>query len=242
MNLTILICNYNTPQLVLNLLKSLSKVLYDKPKVLVINTSTDNKSSKILSDHGIKYIDLPGETHGNAVNFGLCNVTTTYILLVDSDVLFLKPIDGPYKVCSDKDLTLMGRIVGNIGGKTLMPRVEPWYCFMNREHLVSRDILFFDSKRSGNITAYDVGSSMFEDVTMAGLLIGHADIEDKYFKHYGGMSWRTQKYDPSNEDTNIDLGGTHPHKQYYDWGLQVKAQYDKDTEYLNFTNIVGLYQ
>jgi glucose dehydrogenase len=77
---------------------------------------------------------------------------------------------------------------------------------------------------------------MFEDVEKAGLSIADANMEGKYFKHYGGMSWRWQSYDPSKEDTDIDFGGTHPHKQLYDIGKKIAEDYERETSHLKSIN------
>jgi hypothetical protein len=69
---------------------------------------------------------------------------------------------------------------------------------------------------------------MFEDVIKADLTVANAKMENKYFKHYEGMSWRVQKYNPNNGDTDIDIGGTHDSVQLYKLGLQVRERYNKD--------------
>jgi hypothetical protein len=73
---------------------------------------------------------------------------------------------------------------------------------------------------------------MFEDIINADLSIADAKIEGKYFKHYEGMSWRVQKYNPNNGDTDIDVGGTHDNKALYDYGIKIRDQYEKDMEKL----------
>ena len=42
------------------------------------------------------------------------------------------------------------------------------------------------------------------------------------------MSWRVQKYNPDNGDTDIDIGGTHDNIQLYKLGLYIREQYNKD--------------
>jgi hypothetical protein len=70
---------------------------------------------------------------------------------------------------------------------------------------------------------------MFEDVLNADLRIANFNGENKYFKHYEGMSWRVQKYNPRNGDTNIEIGGTHNNNSLYEYGLLIQSQYIKDT-------------
>jgi hypothetical protein len=73
---------------------------------------------------------------------------------------------------------------------------------------------------------------MYEDILDAELLIGDVRMENKYFKHYEGMSWRVQKFNPDNGDTDIDVGGTHDNKALYDYGIKIREQYEKDIKEL----------
>lgn len=242
MDLTLLTCNYNTPELIINLLKSVKQTCSELPYVIVMNTSTDD--SDILSKEEIPYFNYRGGIHGEAVNLGLKKIKTRYVLLVDSDVIFTKD----YKPVLDKfkslNLTLMGKIVENCGGKSLYPRVEPWYCLIDLHTLNSKKIQFFDRERSikkPNSKLYDIGSTMFEDVTKAGLTIGDVDLQ-KYHTHFGGMSWREHKYNPNQVDTDIDFGGTHPHKVLYDMALKTKETYIKNVQHLKNINIKGVFK
>jgi hypothetical protein len=244
MDLTVITCNYNTPDLTINMLKSLKLVSSELPKVLVMNTSKSHQRNA-LDDNDIPYYNFRHGIHGEAVNLGLKKITTRYALLVDTDVIFLQDWQKPFQKLKDGNFTMLGKVVGDCGGKSLYERVEPWYCFMDLTHIKSIKARFFDvdrtkaSKTTNKV--YDVGSTLFEDVTKAGGLIGNVDLEGKYFKHYGGMSWRTQKYNPNVGDTDIDFGGTHPHKVLYDIGLRVRQEYDRETAYLEDVNIKGEY-
>lgn len=234
MDLTLLTCNYNTPELIVNLLKSVKQTCSELPYVVVMNTSTED--SDILDNNNIHYFNVRGFSHGEAVNLAFSKIKTKYILLVDSDVIFLKDFKNAFNKFKEMDLALMGKIVGDCGDKKLYPRIEPWYCFINLEKLKLYRIQFFDrerSKKQDKEVIYDIGSTMFEDVTNLNLSIGDVNLENKYFKHYGGMSWREQKYNPNDIDTDIDFGGTHPHKFLYDLAQNIKSQYLKDTQYLN---------
>ena len=244
MDLTLLTCNYNTPELIVNLLKSVKSTCSQLPNVVVMNTSTE--PSSILDDNKIPYFNYRGGIHGEAVNLGLEKINTRYVLLVDSDVILLQDYKKAFDKFKSSDLTVMGKVVGDCAGKSLYPRVEPWFCFMDLEKLKNYKINFFDRVRSKQSKlesrVYDIGSTMFEDVTDKGLMIGDVDLENKYFKHYGGMSWRSQKYDPTQGDTDIDFGGTHPHKGLYDYALSIKDIYIKETKILDDININGIFK
>lgn len=244
MDLTILTCNYNTPDLTVNMLKSLKYVSDGKPlpKVVVINTSKSHQECE-LDTNKIPYYNFRHGIHGEAVNLGLTKIKTRYVLLVDSDIIFLKDWREPFKRFVEGNFTLMGKVVGNVGEKQLYERVEPWYCFIDLHKLKSNKIKFFDRERTkaskSTNKVYDVGSTMFEDVVACGGTIANVNLEGKYFKHYGGMSWRTQKFNPDDRDTDIDFGGTHPHRILYDIGMRVKLEYLSETKYLENVDITG---
>lgn len=223
-DLTIVTCNCDTPDLIINLKRSIEKHCSVLPKILVMDTG---ESSMM----GIQNIKMLNTSHGNAVNAAFDLVKTRYMLLVDSDVLFLKDIKQPYEKFKEGGFVLMGEVVGDRGGKSLYPRVNPWFCFIDLEQLKEHNINFYDHHRTKEIKSeriYDIGSTMFEDVINAELTVADARMENKYFKHYEGMSWRVQKYNPDNGDTDIDIGGTHDNIQLYKLGLYIREQYNKD--------------
>lgn len=228
-DLTIVTCNCDTCDLIINLKRSIEKHCSVLPKIMVIDTG---KSSMM----GIQNIKMLNTSHGDAVNAAFDLVKTKYMLLVDSDVLFLEDIKKPYEKFKEGGFALMGEVVGDRGGKSLYPRVNPWFCFIDLEQLKIHDIKFYDKERTERSKRklinpsriYDIGSTMFEDVIKAELTVANARMENKYFKHYEGMSWRVQKYNPDNGDTDIDIGGTHDNIHLYQLGLRVREQYNKD--------------
>lgn len=234
-DLTILTCNYNTPDLIVNLKKSIDKYSCLDYELFVVNTSTDNISEKILSENNINFINFKGEIHGRGVNFGLQQIKTKYVLLLDSDIIITNNISNIFKKFIDNQLTLAGRVVYNEGGKQLYPRVDPSFCFINTENLNQFGIIFFDEvrtklSRQSNGYVYNIGSTMFEDVIKNELLIGDFDLRNKKFIHYEGMSWRVQSYDAMKADTDVDFGGTHPNVMLKNIGEQVKLQYCRDVK------------
>lgn len=228
MELTLLTCNYNTPDLITNLLKSTKhfRFVYDE---YIVDTG-----SYCTYPHAD--IHLQDFTHGEAVNYALKVIDTDYVLLVDSDIIFRKDIWPIFEKFKKSGAALLGNVSGDRGGKRLHPRVNPWFCLINLKLLKEHDISFFDSVRTknsrGTEVVYDIGSTMFEDVMKKDLLVVNFNGENDYFKHYEGMSWRTGKYNPTKEDTDIDFGGTHNNKALYEYGLLVEEAYKKDVENL----------
>lgn len=237
-DLSIVVCNHDTPDLIKNLVTSIKNVSITVPEILVIETGDSKKKLgwEDMIQGGVSYHRYYNQSHGNGVNRSFDLVRTRYMLLVDSDVLLLDDIEKPFNLFKDGGFTLMGEVVGDRGGKSLYPRVNPWFCFMDLEQLKKHGIKFYDkertdkSKKSGRV--YDIGSTMFEDVVNADLMVANVKLENKYFKHYEGMSWRVQKYNPDNGDTDIDNGGTHDNKALYEYGLKVQEQYRKDVSSL----------
>jgi len=234
-DLTIVTCNHDTDYLIKNLVNSIKNVCVNIPQILVIETGSSIIEWEDMIQGGVSYHRYNNQSHGNSVNRSFDLVRTRYMLLVDSDILFLKDISEPYKMFKDSGCVLMGEVVGDRGGKKLHPRVNPWFCFMDLETLKNNNIKFYDHYKTKVMKSdkiYDIGSSMFEDVTDKGLFVADVRMEEKYFKHYEGMSWRVQKYNPSNGDTDIDVGGTHDNEALYLHGLMVRQQYEKDTKNL----------
>lgn len=236
-SLSILTCNYNTPDITKNMLSSLNRTSHlAKDRIYVMDTSPISGELSHHLSNDVFIEDLPNYPHGKAVNYALNFIQNDHVLLIDSDVIFYKDIAPIYEKFKEGDFTLLGNVSGDRGGKSLHPRVDPWFCFINRRHLIENGIVFFDEKRTlrsrNENRIYDVGSTMFEDVINADLRIANFNGENKYFKHYEGMSWRVQKYNPHNGDTNIDIGGTHNNNLLYEYGLLIQSQYIKDTDNL----------
>lgn len=243
MDITLLTCVHNTPFLIEPLFKSFEKHNGNLGfKTVVAWTSNDlvimDEEEEIFKKLDIeKVICCPGMVHGEAVNWSLKQIDTRYVLLVDSDILFFKSVEKIYQKIVDGGFVLGGEVVGNRGGKSLYPRVQPWFCFIDLKFLKENNIIFFDFKRTKKSKeeggrVYDIGATMFEDVINRGGTIANFSVENNHFKHYEGMSWHSQKYNPNEQDTDIDFGGTHPLKEVYEHGLRIIEQYKNDVAHL----------
>lgn len=202
--------------------------------------------STYFKDCGINsFHDKDIKTHGPAVNKALNElIDTKYVLLVDSDVILFKDINILFDKFKENNLTLMGEVVGDRGGKSLHPRVNPWFCFINLDDLKKSGIEFYDEVRTKKIKSdriYDIGSTMFEDVCKCGYMTGNIPIDSGYYKHYEGMSWRVQRYNPYDADTDIDVGGTHPNRSLYEYGIKIREDYMNETRYLADVDVKGVF-
>jgi hypothetical protein len=197
-------------------------------KIVLVDNSTNDETKKLLDENYIPYIYRKGYSHGEGVNEALKLCKTKYALLVDTDVLFKTDHSDIFEQFKKMDLTLMGKIEGDRGGKKIYKRVNPWHCFINVENIKKHNITFFDKKRMEDSfkteKIYDIGSTFLEDVKKAGLKIGDVDLSEKYYYHFEGMSWYKNKYDPNQGDTGIDFGGTHNVQGYvqaYDYKYEI---------------------
>lgn len=235
-DLTLITCSYNTPEITLTMLRTFMSVHKRTQRIVLIDNSTDERTSLLLSENKIPFTRIIGGTHGDGVNRALELCETKYALLVDTDIIFLKDHSNIFKQFKDMDLALMGKIEGDRGGKKIHKRVNPWHCFINVEQIKQNNIRFFDKAKMKESfktdKIYDIGSTFFEDVKNSKLKIGDVDFQKDYYIHLEGMSWYSNKFDSSKEDTGIDFGGTHNnpgfvalHEQRYKYFEQLNEKF-----------------
>lgn len=244
--LTLVTCSYNTPIVLQRCLKSFHITHPGEDhRVLVMENSTGDDTITFLQQNNINYISNPNMSHGNAVNLAIDRCETTYMLLVDSDVIFKRDTRDMLDQAMLLDVTLAGRIEGDRGGKRIHKRVHPWFCLINTDHLKECNILFNDEQKMKSNgerdIIYDVGSSMFEEVRAAGLKIAHMNIEGVYFDHWEGLSWYTNKYNPNPGRTSIDFSGTHDDVGLFEHGKRKISTYLNNTKYLDVVDLAGVF-
>jgi hypothetical protein len=226
-NITITSCSYNTPDVTITMLKSFFKY-HNSTNVLICENSTNDNTTKLLVENNVPYIQNTGGLHAPSVDLLIENCKTDYMLLVDTDIIFLKNHQDQFDIVQQMDLTLLGEICGDRGGKSLYNRVHPWHCFINVKNIKDNNIKFYDYdrqvKRDGS-KIYDVGASFFEDIRKAKLKIGNVSLQDKYYKHYEGMSWRTLKYGETEGNIDVDSNATHNNIELYKYGKLIERMY-----------------
>jgi len=236
-DLTLITCSFNTPDITLTMLRSWMSVHNSTQRLVLVDNSTDDKTKGLLFDNKIPYTSRPGLSHGQGVNEALKLCKTKYALLVDTDVIFLKNHTDIFEQFKSMDLAIMGKVEGDRGGKKIYNRVNPWHCFIDVERIKEHGITFFNEEKMKNSfktdKIYDIGSTFLEDIKKAGLKIGNVDLEKNYFLHLEGMSWYKNKFNPNQEDTGIDFGGTHNNSafvqvydQKYNYFKELKKRYD----------------
>ena len=256
-DLTLITCSYNTPEVTMTMLRSFvakHPEFTDIPIILMEN-STDDKTSELLDAYEVPYISNKGWTHGKAVNEALKLVKTRNALLLDTDIVFVDNHESIYQKFRNKDLVAMGELQGDRGGKKLYKRIAPWWCFLSAKELQKHDITFFDEERTkasfDTDKIYDVGSTMFEDIRKAKLNIGAVQFnymagakKPKYI-HYEGMSWYTNKYDASVEDTRTldwDSNASHNNRGLFEEGEKRKLVYINEIKEFRNIPITGRYK
>lgn len=229
-NLTLASCSYNTPNVTITMLRSFFKH-HDQTFVLICDNSTNNETKILLEQNNIPYLSNKGSLHSPSVDFLIENCKTDYMLLVDTDIIFLKSHEDIYNQFVEMELTLLGEICGDRGGKKLHNRVHPWHCFINVKNIKKHNVKFHDINRLSkkiNKKVYDVGASFFEDIHKQNLKIGNIKLQDKYYRHYEGMSWRTLKYGKKDENIDINEAATHNNIELYRYGRAVEQMYQNE--------------
>jgi len=214
-DLTLGTCSYNTPHITMTMLKSWKVINSDVTnKLCIIDNSHNEDTAQLLQDNEINYQRVVGGTHYNGVQLMLNNVTTKYLLLVDTDVIFNKDLTDIINFFINGNYTIMGEVCGDRGGQPLFPRIHPWFCLINVEHIRSKKIAFVNMPKikatnsqqyyanmplisSVRNRKYDVGATFLEDIIHARLKAYNSKLDPEYYFHYEGMSWRGSSGIPS---------------------------------------------
>lgn len=226
-NITLASCSYNTPEVTITMLRSFF-FHHDFTNVLICENSSNEDTVKLLVENNVPFIRNENGLHAPSVDNLIEKCKTDYMLLVDTDVIFLKNHEDIFSQFKNSKLTLLGEICGDRGGKRLHNRVHPWHCFINVKDIKEHNIKFYDYERQvkrDGTPIYDVGASFFEDIKNAKLKIGDVKLENLYYKHYEGMSWRTNKFGLSEGNIDVDPKATHNNASLYNYGKMIENQY-----------------
>lgn len=225
-DLTLITCAYNTPDILIGMLRSFAfHHGGGKLPVVIMENSTDELTTSILNENNIPYIRNIGWTHSMSIDPAFLACKTKYAIVVDSDIIFNKSISKLFAMFKKSGSILMGEVCGNRGGYSLHTRVHPWFMFVNVDEIKKAGIKFHDLKRitetqsdgfynnipiQNNIqgqTFYDVGSTFYEDIKAANLKIYSRKMDPEFFSHFEGMSWYTRV--SKAEYKNLNIIGLH---------------------------------
>lgn len=211
-NCTLITCSYNTPSVTITMLRSFVLMNGCGPHNLILmENSTDEDTVNRLLKHNVPYIRNKGMTHAEAVDKAIHMCSTKYALLVDSDIIFNRPInDAFFDNIANNDATLVGKATSSRAGYKLKSRIDPWFCFINIEDVQRFNIRFYDkndprildtnstgfygnvpinNNKNSDVEMYDVGGTFYEDIKKSNLNIFNLIGIENSFKHYEGMSW-----------------------------------------------------
>lgn len=235
-DLSIISCSYNTPEIFEFCLQSFVFHHGSGPhKILIVENSTNTETQKMLDLNNIPYIKNPSGTHSPSIDLGLSMVQTKYALLMDTDVIFNKNINNVFSFFKQQQLTLLGEVQGDRGGFLLYPRVSPYFCFIDMEHIRLTQIKFHDEHKitlthsegffknipinseQRNQRFYDVGSVFYESVQKNNFrIVNFEDIRDFVF-HAESLSWAMQ----SGIEWYMEMGKERQ-DNFYDMAMKYK--------------------
>ena len=218
-DLSIITCSYETPKITETLLKSFKKIHNDlkNMRLVIMENSNDDETRKMLDLNNIKYITNKGGTHSKSMDTAFEACSTKYALVVDTDIVFKKSIEPIFNMIKNNLIDLCGIECGDRGGYKLMPRIHPWFMFVNIENIKNNKIKFHDEERIIKTQSqafyknnplnsirldtpmYDVGSTFYEDVKNAKLKIANTPVIQNWFDHYEGSSWQRKCGHPGFE-------------------------------------------
>lgn len=161
-----------------------------------------------------KINDLGSAKHALTIDWLIKKLPVNEFVLLDSDVLLLKPID----FCDNTKITIGSDNTAERKEKPVRKaRILP-YCQYFNTHLVKQHhISYFDSNRilgfdPEHTRGYDTGSSFYEDVLKRSPKLYNIKINlDKYIIHYKGGSWdNTRTKQPYNVFLEENIKLWHP--------------------------------
>jgi len=213
-DLTLITCSYETPEITETMLKSFryaNKELSNM-KIIVMENSIKSDTRDMLDLNNIPYVKNPNGKHSQSLDTALKMCLTKYALVVDTDIIFNKPISSLLNHCKVNAISLGGYKTFYRAGYNLKPRINPWFMIINVDDIKSRHISFHDQSRIDKTKSnvffasipvsddkttlmYDVGSTFYEDVKSAKLSIECIPTVTTWFKHYEGASWRHNSND-----------------------------------------------
>ena len=208
--LTLVTASFNTPEVTLAMLKSFAHhhQRYWPIPLLLMENSTDNITAELLQRHSVPFHRTPGLIHSIAIDRALPRVRTRYALLVDTDVIFRRNIDGLLDRLRGSGAAILGEFQGDRGGFLMHARIAPYFCLIDACAVQEKGIRFHDDQRiertnsrgfyvmrptppSSHQRYYDVGATFLEDIFAARLAAEAVPVQElhTYVHHAAALSW-----------------------------------------------------
>ena len=205
-NLTIFTVNFNTPEFIYSLVSSYRKYnQWCNEKIHVIdNGTTKDILQGEYPDFYLEYFDntlyadiekysktskektLASAHHAFTIDWFIKQrVTTDYLLLVDSDIIFTRSFESDFMDFVEHDYGLYG-----FERTTYKCHcIAPWACFINVKKMKDLSINYFDVNRILHINnnhTHDTGASLFEDFISNNIKIKSTQDNTFYIHLKGG--------------------------------------------------------
>lgn len=227
--------SFNTKEPLELTLKSYVKHHYEgKPlKLLLADNFSQDNTKAWLHQQEIPFMDnFENIGHENMLNILYERVTTKYVLLSDSDVLYYQNCNHYFDLLKEGVVAAGDLIRGDNLGSPVKPRLGAWSIWFDIDACRAAGITWF--RRSTN-WAYDVASEFYENIWTRNLgvhiiprLPGHLDYDIEGMKygthsHYGKMSWQLDKHgDRKDEIERRRVAITEKLKEFEDIDLKGK--------------------
>lgn len=205
-DLTLLSVNWNQRPAMELMLKSYVKYhWYGDPLKLMLwdNGSTDD-SKEWLHTNGIPFFDSKTNIgHENAVCVCYPSITTRYVCLVDSDIIFKDSVNYYLQNFSSQIIAAGDLIRGDQLDAPVKPRLGAWFVLFDILRCRQEGILTF---RDNEDWSYDVASQFYEnlwtrnlDVHIIPRLPGDIDkdpvgMQYRFHDHLGKLSWNVSEH------------------------------------------------
>lgn len=211
-NITVLSVNWNARPVMELMLRSLVKHHGSCKLMLVDNGSTDG-SKEWLYEQQIPFLDFPTNIgHEAAINIVYPSITTKYVLLVDTDVIFYDNV-FTYLDQFNETIVAAGDLVkGDQLHEAVKPRLGAWFILFDIEACRKVGITKF---RDTSDWSFDVGSHFYDRLWKANLqpLIiprksGNIDsdiigMDFEKFGHFGKLSWNLENHRDRESEVNM---------------------------------------
>lgn len=212
---TLLTVNWQTRNCLELMLKSyvLHHYTGEKLKILLWDNNSQDDSKDFLRSNGIPFFQSETNLgHENALNVMFSAITTKYVLLVDTDILFNGNVYHYFDKLTGNVVAAGDLIRGDKLHETqIKPRLGAWAIFFDIERLKEIGMKTFRTKSD---CALDVCGELYEHIWMNNLdvhiiprLPGNIDVDlegMKYldFSHFGKLSWDLTKHSDRTDEVN----------------------------------------
>lgn len=192
--ITILTANFNTQELTDCMLRSLQRNI-SQPVAIYVMDNSDKTHYAAPTQGNISVIDNTSkkykgsEGHCESIEDAFNQIDADWLILVDNDVLFLKPIDNLIKMTVNCGYDICGEV-----GHDVLPqdRLFPYFCIINLKRIKELGIHYYrkDSIVKG---VADTGASFLQDCLASKLKIKRIKL-DNYILHLKNGSFGKKNY------------------------------------------------